>query len=336
MTATIDRCPTTRPPLVTDEMLARFDERAPQYDRENRSSPRTSRSCGASGYLSRVAADRVRRRRAEPGRDQPAPAPHRLRRPGDRGRRQHAPLLRRAVRRPAPRRRPVRRLGARSRPPTATSSPPATARPATTSRCCSRRPRPSASTAAGRSPATRSSAACRRCGRTSASTPWTPATRPTRRSSTRFVAPRQRRATASRRRGTRSACGRRCRNDTILDRTFVPDEATILVCPAGFAGAGLFHVALFAWALLGFAGVYSAIARRAFDDTVASVHDRTSVALTRSMAYHPEVQHHVAEMRIHLEAIDRPPRPGVRRLGHRRRPRHGLAGRRSSPASTTS
>jgi alkylation response protein AidB-like acyl-CoA dehydrogenase len=92
-------------------------------------------------------------------------------------------------------------------------------------------------------------------------------------------------------------------HDTILERVFVPDEATILVCPAGFAGAGMFHVALFAWALLGFAGVYSSIARRAYDDTIARVHDRTSVALTRSMAYHPEVQHHVAEMRIHLEAM---------------------------------
>ena len=58
-------------------------------------------------------------------------------------------------------------------------------------------------------------------------------------------------------------------NDTILDRTFVPDEATTLVCPAGFAGAGLFHVALFAWALLGFAAVYSSIARRAYDEVVA-------------------------------------------------------------------
>ena len=92
-------------------------------------------------------------------------------------------------------------------------------------------------------------------------------------------------------------------NDTILERTFVPDEATILVCPAGFAGAGLFHVALFAWALLGFAAVYSSIARRAFDDTVAKMHERTSIALTRSMAYHPGVQHEVAEMRIHIEAM---------------------------------
>jgi len=93
-------------------------------------------------------------------------------------------------------------------------------------------------------------------------------------------------------------------NDTILDRTFVPDEATILVCPAGFAGAGPFQVSLFAWALLGFAGVYSAIAKRAFDDTLTLMHERRSVALTRSMAYHPEVQHSVAEMRVSLEAMN--------------------------------
>jgi alkylation response protein AidB-like acyl-CoA dehydrogenase len=93
-------------------------------------------------------------------------------------------------------------------------------------------------------------------------------------------------------------------NDTILDRTFVADENVALVCPAGFAGAGLFQVAVFAWALLGFANVYTGIAQRAYDLTVERVHQRTSVALTRSMAYHPEMQHSVAEMRIALEAID--------------------------------
>lgn len=92
-------------------------------------------------------------------------------------------------------------------------------------------------------------------------------------------------------------------NDTILEQTFVPDEAIIRVSPAGFAGADMFHVALFAWALLGFAGVYSSIARRAFDEILASSHKRQSIALTRSMAYHPEVQHHIADMRIHLEAM---------------------------------
>jgi alkylation response protein AidB-like acyl-CoA dehydrogenase len=93
-------------------------------------------------------------------------------------------------------------------------------------------------------------------------------------------------------------------NDTIMDRAFIPDEATILVCPAGFAGAGMYQVSLFAWALLGFAAVYSSIAKRAFDETVTRMHERSSIALTRSMAYHPEVQHHVAEMRIHLEAMN--------------------------------
>src|SRR3954469_13148314 len=93
-------------------------------------------------------------------------------------------------------------------------------------------------------------------------------------------------------------------NDTLLDRAFVADEHVALVCPAGFAGAGMFQVAVFAWSLLGFANVYAGMAQRAFDLTVERVHQRTSLALTRSMAYHPEVQHEIAEMRIALESID--------------------------------
>jgi alkylation response protein AidB-like acyl-CoA dehydrogenase len=93
-------------------------------------------------------------------------------------------------------------------------------------------------------------------------------------------------------------------NDTILDRAFVADEHVTLVCQPGFAGAEMFQLAIFAWALLGFAQVYTGIAERAFDLTVERVHQRGSIALTRSMAYHPEVQHDVAEMRIALEAID--------------------------------
>lgn len=92
--------------------------------------------------------------------------------------------------------------------------------------------------------------------------------------------------------------------DTILDRAFVPDEAVVLVCAPGFAGAGLYQVALFAWALLGFAGVYLGIARRAYDEVVAKLPKRTLATLTRSMAYHPEVQHMVADMRIALEAAE--------------------------------
>ena len=77
-----------------------------------------------------------------------------------------------------------------------------------------------------------------------------------------------------------------------------------MVSPAGFGGAGPYHVALFAWALLGFAGVYLALAKRAFDEVVSSLPRRTSVTLTRSMAYHPEVQHAVADMRIALEGAE--------------------------------
>jgi alkylation response protein AidB-like acyl-CoA dehydrogenase len=93
-------------------------------------------------------------------------------------------------------------------------------------------------------------------------------------------------------------------HDTILEDVFVPESQVVLICPAGFAGAGLFHLGMFAWALLGFASVYTGIARRAYDMTIESSQKRSSIALTRSLAYHPEVQHEVAEMRMTLEAIE--------------------------------
>jgi len=92
--------------------------------------------------------------------------------------------------------------------------------------------------------------------------------------------------------------------DTVLDKAFCPDELCPLVCPAGFAGAGPFQVGIFAWALTGFAAVYHGAARRAFDITLAKMPTRTSIALTHSMAHHPEVQHHVAKMRMAYDAAD--------------------------------
>jgi alkylation response protein AidB-like acyl-CoA dehydrogenase len=93
-------------------------------------------------------------------------------------------------------------------------------------------------------------------------------------------------------------------HDTVLDKAFCPDELAPVVCPAGFAGAGPFHVAVFAWALLGFASVYYGAATRAYDITIEKLPMRSSVALINSMAHHPEAQHLVADMRIALDAAE--------------------------------
>jgi len=92
--------------------------------------------------------------------------------------------------------------------------------------------------------------------------------------------------------------------DTVLDKAFVPDDRVVLVCAPGFAGASLFHVSLFAWALMGFAATYLGAAKRAFDLTVETMPKRKSMAMTNSMAHHPEIQHDVAEMRIAYDAAE--------------------------------
>jgi alkylation response protein AidB-like acyl-CoA dehydrogenase len=71
----------------------------------------------------------------------------------------------------------------------------------------------------------------------------------------------------------------------------------------GAAGMDAFVLGVFAWALLGFGNVYYGLARRALDLTVETVKKKTSIGLSRPMAYHAEVQHAVAEMVLDLEAI---------------------------------
>lgn len=92
-------------------------------------------------------------------------------------------------------------------------------------------------------------------------------------------------------------------DDTILDGAFIPDKYITRVLPAGFAGADYFVLSIFAWALLGFANIYYGLARRVVDLAVEHVKTKKSLAMTRSMAWHPEVQHDVAEMVIELEGI---------------------------------
>jgi alkylation response protein AidB-like acyl-CoA dehydrogenase len=91
-------------------------------------------------------------------------------------------------------------------------------------------------------------------------------------------------------------------DDTILEDVFIPDRYVGRKLPAG--SMDLFILSLFAVALSGISSVYLGIAHRAMELTVATAKRRTSVALTRSMAYHPEVQHNVAEMAMRIEAMD--------------------------------
>jgi alkylation response protein AidB-like acyl-CoA dehydrogenase len=92
--------------------------------------------------------------------------------------------------------------------------------------------------------------------------------------------------------------------DTILEGAFVPDRYISRIVPAGAAGLDYFVLAIFAWALLGFGNIYYGLARRALDLTLEGAKTRRSMALSRPMSYHPEVQHRVAEMGLALEAIE--------------------------------
>ena len=91
-------------------------------------------------------------------------------------------------------------------------------------------------------------------------------------------------------------------DDTILEGAFVPDRYIGRVIPGG--QADLFILCLFAVALSGIASVYLGIAHRALDLACASAKKRTSIAMTRSMAYNAEVQHNIARMAMRIEAMD--------------------------------
>lgn len=93
-------------------------------------------------------------------------------------------------------------------------------------------------------------------------------------------------------------------HDTLLDAAFVADKYIARVVDPGMRGADLFVLEIFAWALIGFGNVYCGLARYAFDKALASIPNKTSVVMSRSMAWHPEVQCAVAEMAVELDAIE--------------------------------
>jgi alkylation response protein AidB-like acyl-CoA dehydrogenase len=90
-------------------------------------------------------------------------------------------------------------------------------------------------------------------------------------------------------------------DDTILEGVVVPDRYVARVVAAGAAGVDHFVIGFFTWALVGFANVYYAIGLRIRDLIAEQLRTKTSIALTRPMIYHPEVQHGIAEITMDLE-----------------------------------
>jgi alkylation response protein AidB-like acyl-CoA dehydrogenase len=92
-------------------------------------------------------------------------------------------------------------------------------------------------------------------------------------------------------------------DDTVLDGAFVPNKYIARVVPAGAAGVDPFVLGIFAWALLNFGNVYYGLATRVKNIIVDYLKTKTSVAMTRPMTYHAEVQHGIAEIVLELESI---------------------------------
>ncbi len=92
-------------------------------------------------------------------------------------------------------------------------------------------------------------------------------------------------------------------DDTVLEGAFCPDRYIARVIAPGAAGMDAFILGIFAWGLLGFGNVYYGLALRVRDLIVEHVKSKSSLALTRSMAYHPGVQQGIADIVMELEAI---------------------------------
>jgi alkylation response protein AidB-like acyl-CoA dehydrogenase len=92
--------------------------------------------------------------------------------------------------------------------------------------------------------------------------------------------------------------------DTVLQGAFVPDKYIARVVAPGFAGVDQFVLALFAWGLTGFGNVYYGLAQHALDLTIENLKTKTSIALASgSLIHHAEIQHAVADMVIELEGL---------------------------------
>ena len=92
-------------------------------------------------------------------------------------------------------------------------------------------------------------------------------------------------------------------DDTVLEGAFVPDKYIGRVVAAGAAGVDGFVAGFLTWALIGFANIYYGLSLRIREVLVEQLKTKTSIAMTRPMIYHPEVQHGMAEITMAIEAM---------------------------------
>ena len=90
-------------------------------------------------------------------------------------------------------------------------------------------------------------------------------------------------------------------DDVILEGAVVPDKYIARILPAG--AIDMFIGAVFAWALTGFGNIYYGMSQRAAELAAASVKGKKSIAVSRTMAYHPEIQHAMAQLVLTLDSV---------------------------------
>jgi alkylation response protein AidB-like acyl-CoA dehydrogenase len=92
-------------------------------------------------------------------------------------------------------------------------------------------------------------------------------------------------------------------DDTILEGVFIPDEDVAFVVPAGAGGMNLFVLGIFAWAETTFSSIYLGIADKARDIAAEQLASKSSMAIGNgAYKYHPEFQHAFAEIVMDIDA----------------------------------
>lgn len=92
-------------------------------------------------------------------------------------------------------------------------------------------------------------------------------------------------------------------DDTVLDGVVIPDKYIARIVPVGAAGVDNFVLGFFTWALVGFGNIYYGLSLRIREVLIEQLKTKSSIALTRPMIYHPEVQHGMAEISMDIEAM---------------------------------